>query len=133
MSKFPLTILTPQGVFYEGEVEELYLNTSLGYMGIMARHEALVTEVIMSPGFIIKDNKKEYYAIFSGVLEIKNGQTKLIVGNIEHADSIDLDRAKKAHERALNRLKQKDDAIDIKRVELALKRAITRINTVEQK
>jgi len=132
MNKFHLIIYTPKGTFFDDQVEELYLNTSMGYQGILANHDSLITGVDFGPGFIKKDDKKKYYAIFSGVLFIEKGITKLILTNIESAESIDLERAKKAHERALARIKNKPEGTDIKRCELALKRAIARINTVNK-
>ena len=127
MNKFHLTVVTPKGIFLDQEVEELYLKTSIGYMGILAKHDTLLTGVEIAPGFIKTLNKKEYYAIFNGVINITKDGVRLIVSNIEHADSIDVERAKRAHERALERLKKKGEGIDVKRAELALKRAITRI------
>lgn len=132
MKKFHIDIITPKGNFLSTDIEELYLKTSLGYMGIMAGHDSLITGVEVAAGFIIKNNKKDFYAFFGGLLEINKGMVKLVLNNIEHADSIDLERAKKAHERALERLKKKDDAIDTKRAELSLKRSIARIGSVKR-
>lgn len=132
MNKFLLEIITPKGVYYKDQVNELYLNTSNGYMGIMAKHDTLITGVEIAPGFIMKDNKKEYFAIFGGVLHVDKNSVRLIVSGIERAESIDKARAKKAQERAEERLKKKSDAIDQKRAELALKRAIARIGSVDK-
>ena len=80
MKKFLLEVLTPKGAYFVGEVEELYLKTSLGYMGIMAGHDTLITGVEVAPGFIKHNNKIDYYAIFSGVLHVhKNGVKFLVV------------------------------------------------------
>ena len=132
MKKFLLEIDTPKGVYLKDEVNELYLKTSNGYMGIMAKHDTLITGVEIAPGFILKDNKKEYYAIFNGILHIEKDVVRLIVSNIEHADSIDKARAKKAQERAEERLNKKGGTLDQKRAELALKRAIARIGAVDK-
>lgn len=132
MKKFKLEVITPQGVYLNEEVEELYLKTSNGYQGILANHDTLVTAVDVAPGFIRNNNKKDYYAIFGGVLHINKESVKLIVSNIEHADSIDAERAKKAHERALERLKSKEVGVDTKRAELALKRSLARIGSVKK-
>ena len=56
MNKFLLEIITPKGVFLKDEVQELYLKTSSGYMGIMAKHDTLIAGVEIAPGFILKDN-----------------------------------------------------------------------------
>ncbi|MCQ2752988.1 MAG: ATP synthase F1 subunit epsilon [Bacilli bacterium] len=133
MKPFVLEISTPKGVYLHEEVKELYLKTSLGYMGILAGHDTLITGVDMAPCCIIdKDNHKNYYALFAGVLNVKKDVVELAVNNIEHTDAIDLERAKKAHERAEARINKKDKAIDIQRAELALKRALVRMNTMKK-
>ena len=132
MSKFLLEIITPKGVYLKDEVNELYLETSNGYMGIMAKCAPLITGVKIAPGFILKDNKKEYYAFFGGVLHIDKSGVRLIVNNVERADTIDKTRAKNSLERAQERLNKKSDVVDQKRAELALKRALARIRSVER-
>jgi len=132
MKTFLLEILTPKGVYMSSQVEELYLNTSNGYLGVLANHDTLITGVEISPGFIKKDDKKEYYAIFNGVLNIKKDKVQLILSNIEHAKSIDLARAKKARDRAIERINKKGETIDVARAQLALKRALARINSIER-
>ncbi|MCQ2794504.1 MAG: ATP synthase F1 subunit epsilon [Bacilli bacterium] len=133
MKPFMLEISTPKGVYLREEVKELYLKTSLGYMGILAGHDTLITGVDMAPCCIInKDNQKNYYALFAGVLHVKKDIVELAVNGIEQADSIDLARAKRAHERATERLKKKDHTIDMRRAELALERALTRMNAAKK-
>lgn len=131
-SSFHLQIITPKGIYLDKEVDELYLKTSLGYMGILKGHDTLITGVEIASGFIKINDKKDFYAIFNGVLNVTKDVTKLIVSNIEHGDIIDLERAKKAQERASKKIKDKGEGIDIARAELALKRAIARIQSVNK-
>ena len=51
----------------------------------------------------------------------------------ELADEIDVERARKAKERAERRLQQQDANIDRARAEIALKKAIARINLSSMK
>ncbi len=132
MNKFLLEIITPKGVYLKDEVNELYLNTSNGYMGIMAKHDTLITGVEISPMFIVKDNKKVYYVTFKGVLNVKPDLVRLIVSNIEESKDIDINRAKKAKERAMERLKNRKEGIDLERASLALKRANARISCINK-
>lgn len=132
MKTFRLVILTPRGVYLDANVEELYLLTSKGYMGIFANHDTLITSVSIAPGFIKINNKREYYAIFLGVLNIAKDKVSLIVNNIEHAESIDLKRAQAAQARAIERINKRDDKTDYARAELALKRAVARIGTINR-
>lgn len=133
MKKFLLEMLTPKGPYLISEVEELYLNTSLGYMGIMANHDTLITGVETAPGFIKRDGKIDYYAIFEGVLHVSKNGVKLVVSNIENANDIDIERAKMAHERALERLAKKAHDLDLTRCEKALKRAQARLDAAKRR
>ena len=51
---------------------------------------------------------------------------------IEGKGEIDLERAKKAYERARKRIEKKDSDTDMKRAQLALQRAIIRIHVYEE-
>lgn len=132
MKTFHLIVLTPRGVYLDAQVEELYLKTENGYMGIFANHDTLITNVQIAPGFIKINNLREYYAIFIGVLNIAKDKVTLIVNNIERADYINLERATSAMNRANERIKKKDSNTDYERAELALKRAVARIGAVKK-
>lgn len=131
-NSFRLHVLTPNGVYLNEEVIELYLNTSNGYIGVLKGMDTLICGVKTSPGFIKFINKTEYYAIFNGVLQIKNNEVYLLVSNIENANSIDLNRAKESLKRAQKRIEIKDSEIDLKRANASLKRALARINAVNK-
>lgn len=132
MKKFLLNIITPKGTYLHDEVEEVYLKTSNGYLGILANHDSLISVISIAPGFIVRNQKKEYFAFFGGVMYVNHNEVKLIVNNIEHADSIDEKRAQAAHDRAVERLKKKEAGMDTKRAELALKKALARLGTIRK-
>ena len=61
--------------------------------------------------------------------QIEKDEVTLVLNSIERVDEIDLERANAAKERAEKRLKEKslDDSIDVNRAKLALLRALNRI------
>ena len=61
-----------------------------------------------------------------GFLEITGDAMSILAEVAEWPDEIDLERAKKAKERAKKRLAAKEADIDTARAELALKRALIR-------
>ena len=63
----------------------------------------------------------------------KEDETLLLVNAIEYKEDIDLERAKKAEERARRRLESKSADVDIKRAKLALTRALVRNQVSFQK
>ena len=53
----------------------------------------------------------------------------MVAEDAQWPDSIDVERAKKAEERARKRLADRESDMDVKRAEMALKRSIARIET----
>lgn len=130
---FTLAIITPQGVYFEKEVESLTVKLTSGYRTILAKHAPLIGALAYAPMHIVANGKTDYFAIHGGAISVKDNKVTLIVNSIENKKDIDLDRAKAAKKRAEDRLAQKDDInIDVKRAELALRRALTRIKIFEE-
>jgi F-type H+-transporting ATPase subunit epsilon len=126
---FHLSIVTPEKIFYEAEIESLVIPGTLGYLGILTNHAPLLTGLV--PGKItIKDqeNKKQFLAISGGFLEVLKNQVAILANAVEFPDKVDLERAQRALERARQRLKSKEKEIDIPRAMAALKRAKNRID-----
>lgn len=130
--KFRLVIVSPQGCYLDEEVESLTIKLSSGYRTILAKHAPLIGAIAYAPMHIVKDGQTIHYALHGGAINVTNEKVILMVSAIERKDEIDIERAKRAKERAEGRLKNKDNGIDIKRAQLALYRALSRINTVNQ-
>ena len=78
----------------------------------------------------VKINRRESeqtFATSGGFLEVLNNKISLLLETCEDAAKIDVERAKKAAERARERLQHKSKDIDILRAESALARALNRI------
>ena len=65
-------------------------------------------------------------AVHAGLAEILPDKVTLLAEIAEWPDEIDVERAKKAEERAKNRLAQKEVGLDVLRAEVALKKALVR-------
>ena len=130
MAKFKLRIITPERVFYEGEVDMVEMNTTEGEIGCYPGHIPLT--VIVKPGILAIHEGEEikYAALHSGFAEILPDSFNILAEMIEWPDEIDEERAKAAMERAKKRLESKTEDLDMSRVELALQRAVTRINAI---
>lgn len=127
---FQLRIITPDRVFYEGEVEMVEFNTTEGEIGVLPGHIPLT--VIVKPGILRidePDGKKEA-ALHAGFAEILPEGITILAEIIEWPDEIDEQRAEAALERAQERLRNKNSQTDIARAETALQRAIARIQVL---
>lgn len=129
---FLLTIITPYGRYLEVNAEFLQVRNDKYSMGILPNHAPLVSTVSIDKVLVRAGGQEFIYACGGGIIEVEKEKVTLILNSIERKDEIDLERAKQAKERALNRLENKDDdAVDIARAQAALARAIIRIDVSE--
>lgn len=127
MTPFPLRIVTPDGMEFEGQVEQLIVRTTTGDIGILAGHTSCVAPLGMGRATIIVDGKKRYAACIGGMLSVVNGHVNLVPTTFEWADEIDTDRADVSYQRAQQVLGDKNASdTDIRLAEARLRRALVR-------
>ena len=123
MTRFHLKIVTPDGLQFDGQVEELVVRTTTGDMGIQAGHINCVAALGMG-----------YAACIGGLLSVVNGEVTLVPTTFEWADRIDAARAEAAAKRAQAVLaKRTASATDIRIAEAKLKRALLRSSIANSK
>ena len=134
MNTFSLTIVTPDGVQFDGLAESLTVRTTTGDMGILAGHTNCVAPLGMGMATVLADGQKRYGACIGGMVSVLNGQVRLVPTTFEWADKIDLLRAKASGERAKNILADKSATnTDLRLAEARLKRALIRQSVAEYK
>ena len=128
---FTLKIVTPDRVFYQGEVSMVEFNTTEGEIGVLKGH--VPTTVIISPGIltITEAEETKEAALHAGFAEILQDEVVILAEIIEWPEEIDEERAKRAKERAEERLRTKTPETDILRAETALQRAMARIHLIK--
>ena len=127
MTAFLLKIITPDGVQFEGQAQELIVRTTSGDTGIMAGHTNYVAPLGMGQATIITDDKARYAACIGGMVSVVNGTVTLLPTTFEWADQIDIARAHASEERAKEILADKTSSnTDIHLAEARLKRALIR-------
>ena len=122
-----LEILTPFGKYFSGTVEQIQVHSEDFYLGITPNHSPLITSLVISKMTLTFKGEEKIYAISGGILDIKNGKAKMLLNSIESKEDIDIDRALKAKQRAEERLLESDEA-DLNKAKIALKRALNRID-----
>ena len=125
---FALRIITPDKVFYEGDVEMAEFNTTEGEIGIYRNHVPMT--VIIRPGVltITETDGEKKAALHAGFVEILPDKVTILAEAIEWPDEIDVERAQSAEERARERIAARGEGIDLDRASVALQRALARIN-----
>lgn len=126
MTRLYLKVVTPDKLFFEGEIDMLVARTIEGDVGILLNHSPLVT--ILDIGrLVIKDgDERKVAACAGGYIDVRNNYITVVSDACEWEEEIDINRAERAKERASKKLEDKDT--DTFKAELALKKAINRIN-----
>lgn len=128
--KFLLEIVTPQGLVFSEEVEELTASGSEGEFGVLPGHVPFVTT--LKVGILTCKTGKEtlHFFVNWSYFGVGPNQALVLADSAEKSDEIDVERAKAAMKRAEERLKKAED-IDFHRAEAAVERAVTRIQLSE--
>ena len=130
--KLLLEIVTPQGLVFSEEVDEVTATGSEGEFGILPGHVPFVTTLKIGLLSCKIGNAPKYFFVNWGYAEAGAEKVLVLADSAELSEEIDLERAKAAMKRAEERLKQAEH-IDFHRAELALERAVTRIQLGELK
>ena len=127
-----IEILTPSGCYLKTVADFLSVKGGKGMIGILPNHAPLITTIEVSKLTIRKNGKESIYAVSEGLMHVKEGSNiPISVNSIEASDEIDIERAKRAKERAELRLLE-DDA-DVLRAKASLARALNRISVYGHK
>ncbi len=130
-STFALQVVTPERVVLEREVVSVVVPAHGGYLGVMARHAPLVTE--LKTGAITTTDPqggKQVLAVTGGILSVSDNLATVLADAAELASEIDLDRAEEARTRARERLVAQAEtktAVNVDRARAALVRATNRL------
>ena len=127
MTPFPLKIVTPDGLLFDGMAEQLIVRANTGDMGILAGHINCVASLGMGRATVVIDGKKRYGACIGGMVSVVNGEVTLVPTTFEWAEDIDLKRAENAADRAKEIIGNKDSSdAEIRLAQARLKRALVR-------
>ena len=134
MNSFPLKIVTPDGMKYDGQAEELIVRSISGDIGILAGHINCVAPLGMGMATVQVDGKKRYGACIGGMLSVMDGKATLVPTTFEWADEIDVPRADRSHNKAQAILQDKNASkAELVLAEARLKRALVRRSVASSK
>jgi len=129
-----LEIVTPEMMSFTGKVEEVTIPGSEGEFGVLKGHASLLSSVDIGELSFTREGKRTRYAVNTGYAEVTASKVTVLVESAERSDMIDIERARRAKERAEGKMAKmpKDDA-DFEKTRLALARALSRINVAGKK
>jgi F-type H+-transporting ATPase subunit epsilon len=121
-----LTIVTPERKLVDTRVDEVVLPGSEGYLGVLPGHAPLLTALRVGEINYRHGAQTQRASVAWGFAEVLEDSVRVLADIAERAEDIDLERAKAARDRAMDRLKRGGD-VDWDRARVALEKAITRI------
>ena len=134
MKSFSLKIVTPDGIRFDGQAEELIVRTTTGDMGFLAGHINCVAPLGMGRAMVVVDGVKRYGACIGGMVSVMDGAISLVPTTFEWAEDIDSARVEASRERAqvvLNNKNAEDSEILLAKARL--RRALVRKSVYETK
>ena len=136
MTNFPLKIVTPDGLIFDGQAEMVIVRTITGDMAFLANHINCVAPLGMGCATVVVDGNKRHAACIGGMISVVNGSVNLVPTTFEWADSIDIARAEASQARAeqiLSSGTEEKTEIDIQLAQARLHRALVRKNVASFK
>ena len=124
-----LSILTPEKVFFNGEVSQIVAVTPEGEMGIMAEHMPCIVVVSDSLLKVQQNGEWRNAALGQGVMDVSLEGIEFFVDTAEWDEDIDVQRSEKALYNAKKRLRGSLSHNEYLRVNTAIARATARLKT----
>jgi len=132
-NKIQLDVVTPEKMVISEEVDIVVAPGALGEFGVLAGHIPFLSTLKPGEMRFTRDGKVEHMAVGSGFAEVQPEKVTVLADTAELSREIDIDRAKRARERAEERLRQaKKEEVDYHRAEAALQRSLARLRVAEK-
>ncbi len=128
-----LKIITHEKIVFEGEVDELVIQTTSGQMGILKDHIPMTTALAIGVTKAKLGDKYKYFATMGGVFQFKDNTATILTDVCEDGCDIDVTRANAAKNRAEARLADATAKIDADRAQAALARSLARLKAALNK
>ena len=124
---FRLEIVTAERVVMSEDVDQVNVPGIAGRMGILARHEPLLTTLIPGEMTIVKNNERIPFAVSGGFMEVLPDRVTILADTAERADEIDEARAEAARRRAEEMMRERRSDQEMLIAESQLRRAMVRL------
>jgi F-type H+-transporting ATPase subunit epsilon len=129
-----LEIITPEQTVVKEEVDMVEAKGANGEFGILPGHTQFLTTLEIGEIRYMKNGVTTYLSASNGFAEVVEDKVVMLLDTAEPAEEIDIERAKRAMERAESALKTaSSDHAEYLLYEMALYRAIARISVASKK
>ncbi|MBF0480194.1 MAG: F0F1 ATP synthase subunit epsilon [Desulfovibrionaceae bacterium] len=125
-----LEVVTPDKMVLSQTVEYVGCPGVAGEFGVLPNHIPFLSALGIGNLHYKKAGKTFYVFVAGGFAEVGPDRLTVLAEVAEKAEDIDIERARKAEDRARKRLEQQNDNVDFARARVALQRAITRMSAM---
>ncbi len=129
---FHLRIVTPTRQIVREETEEMQVPGKEGYLGILAGHAPLLSELQIGEITYRQGRELRHLAVSWGFVEVLPEQVTVLAETAEKSTDIDVSRAQASKERAERRLSNPDPDTDIQRASVALQKSLSRLQVASR-
>ncbi|MDL2272883.1 F0F1 ATP synthase subunit epsilon [Desulfovibrio sp. OttesenSCG-928-I05] len=131
MDMLRLEIVTPDNTVLETEADFVSVPGLEGIFGVLPGHIPFLSALATGCLHYTKGGETRYVCLSGGFAEVSGNTVRILADSAEKLEDIDTERAEKAKERAMERLRKaaQEDTINAARAEAALRRAMNRLNT----
>src|SRR5438477_5209137 len=124
---FQLEIVTPEKMVVRDVAEEAQIPGKNGYLGILPGHAPLITELAVGDISFRENGAEQHLAVAWGFAEVLPDKVTILAETAERPSEINVEGARKAKQRAEERLTSGNTEVDVDRALDALHRAETRL------
>ena len=131
-----LTVITPNKIVFNEDIEELIIDTSNGQIGILPHHMPLVTAVKPGEMSLKIKGKFRHYAVTGGFLEVNKEGVTILADYAIHSEEIEVEKALAAKKRAEDVIKNAKEGIserDFALAQTTLRRAVSEIQVANRR
>jgi len=130
---FQLSIVTAERTVLNEEVDMVIAPGAAGDLGILARHEPLLTTLKPGELRVLQNGQWDYLAVAGGFMQVDPRGVTVLADAAERVEEIDVARAEEARRRAETNLQSAQDVQARAEAQAALLRAIARIGVLERR
>ncbi len=127
-----LEIVTPDKLVLSEEVDYVGAPGYEGEFGVLPNHIPFLSALQIGNLYFKKGGRSHFVFVSGGFADVSNNKVTILAESAEKAEDIDIERARKAKERAEQRMAQQRDKVDYARAQAALHRALSRMRAKER-
>ncbi len=130
-----LRISTPNGIFFDEEVDILTVKTPMGYIGIQRNRLPFISNIEISVMYINSksSNNEKICAIDGGLIYVEREYVDIFTDEIMYKEDIDELKVQKLIDKTRKSLENKTSTLETLKNEILLEKAINRMSTINLK